>query len=219
MLLLNGLLDIIIEAFGDIILSHSNYPKAWGRFISSSRNEDNVMPKELSDFAQLSRWSARFRLAKSFEALDLGDHYFGSNTLGLYSAITRIFLVYSAFETYCRILGLNPRYESQVKVLQDSQLQKDVIKSIRELDPKNSFSGFLCEHLSGSDLKKMMSEFTSGQDVNISFLARCTRHIFAHGVLTANSPNLSAKRSDQVSQLISDFLLTSMDQDFENRVP
>ncbi len=67
--------------------------------------------------------------------------------------------------------------------------------------------------------KKMMSEFMNGQDVTISFLARCTRYIFAHGVLTANSPNLSAKRFDQVSQLLSDFLLTSMDQDFENRVP
>ncbi len=177
------------------------------------------MPKELSDFAHLSRWSARFRLAKSFKALDLGDHYSGSDTPDLYSAITRIFLVYSAFETYCRILGLNPKYESQVKVLQDSQLQKGVIKSIRELDPKNSFSGFLYEHLSGSELKNMMSEFMSGQDVNISFLARCTRHIFAHGVLTANAPNLSAKKFDQVSQLLSDFLLTSMDQDFENRVP
>lgn len=200
-------------------MSNSNYPKAWSRFISISRNEDNVMPKELSDFARLSRWSARFRLAKSFKALDLGDHYSGSDTPNLYSAITRIFLVYSAFETYCCILGLNPKYESKVKVLQDSQLQKDVIKSIRKLDPENSFSSFLCEHLSGSELKKMMSGFMSGEDVNVSFLARCTRHIFAHGVLTASSPNLSAKKFDQVSQLISDFLLTSMDQDFEARVP
>ena len=104
-------------------------------------------------------------------------------------------------------------------MLQDSQLQKDVIKSIRKLDPENSFSGFLCEHLSGSELRNMMRDFMSGQDVNVSFLARCTRHIFAHGVLTANSPNLSAKKFDQVSQLISDFLLTSMDQDFEARVP
>lgn len=200
-------------------MSNSNYPKAWARFISNSRNKDNKMPKELGNFAQLSRWSARFRLAKSFKALDLGDHYSGLDTPDLYSAITRIFLVYSAFETYCSIIGLNPKYESQVKVLQDSQLQKDVIKSIRELDPKNLFSSFLYEHLSGSNLKEMMSEFTSGQDVNISFLARCTRHIFAHGVLTANSPNLSAKRFNQISRLISDFLLACMEQDFENRVP
>lgn len=65
----------------------------------------------------------------------------------------------------------------------------------------------------------MMRQFIEGQDVNISFLARCTRHIFAHGVLTANSPNLSAKRFDQVSQVISDFLLDCMDQDFDKRVP
>lgn len=65
----------------------------------------------------------------------------------------------------------------------------------------------------------MMREFIDGQNVNISFLARCTRHVFAHGVLTANSAGLTAKRFDQVSQLISDFLLDCMDQDFDKRVP
>jgi hypothetical protein len=202
------------------ILSNSNYPKAWSRFASQNRNSDYVVPEELvSKFSQLARWSARFRLAKSFKLLDLGDHYSGSDTPQLYSAITRIFLVYSAFETYCRIIGLNPSRESQVKVLQDTQSQKTIINSIRELDPKNSFPSFLEEHLCGPDLKNMMREFIDGKDVNTSFLARCTRHVFAHGVLTANSPNLSAKRFDQVSQVISSFLLDCMDQDFDKRVP
>lgn len=201
-------------------MSNSNYPKAWSRFISQTRDANNVVPEELvTNFAQLARWSARFRLAKSFKALDLGDHYSGSDTPQLYSAITRIFLVYSAFETYCRIIGLNPSRESQVKALQDTQSLKTINKSIRDLDPKNGFSSFLEEHLCDSNLKKMMHEFIEGQEVNVSFLARCTRHVFAHGVLTANSPNLSAKRFDQVSQVISDFLLNCMDQDFDKRVP
>lgn len=106
-------------------MSNSNYPKAWSRFISQTRDLDNVVPEELvSKFAQLARWSARFRLAKSFKALDVGEHYSGSDTPQLYSAITRIFLVYSAFETYCRIIDLNPSQESQVKVLQDDQSKK-----------------------------------------------------------------------------------------------
>lgn len=201
-------------------MSNSNYPKAWSRFTSQTRDANNVVPEELvTNFAQLARWSARFRLAKSFKALDLGDHYSGSDTPQLYSAITRIFLVYSAFETYCRIIGLNPSRESQVKALQDTQSLKTINKSIRDLDPKNAFPSFLEEHLCDSNLKEMMHEFIEGQEVNVSFLARCTRHVFAHGVLTANSPNLSAKRFDQVSQVISDFLLNCMDQDFDKRVP
>ena len=88
-------------------MSNNNYPKAWSRFVVQTRESDNVVAEKLiSNFAQLARWSARFRLAKSFKALDLGDHYSGSDTPQLYSAITRIFFVYSAFETYCRIIGL-----------------------------------------------------------------------------------------------------------------
>lgn len=200
-------------------MSNSNYPKAWSRFISQSRESNNAVSEELvSNFAQLSRWSARFRLAKSFKGLDLGDHYSGSDTPQLYSAITRIFLVYSAFETYCRVVGLNPSRESEVQTLQDAQLQKIVIQAIRNLDPKNAFPSFLEQHLQGQELKKMMSEFVTGQDVNVSCLARCIRHVFAHGVLTANAPGLSAKRFDQMSQIISDFLLNCMDEDFDKRV-
>ena len=78
-------------------MSNNNYPKAWSRFVVQTRESDNVVAEKLiSNFAQLARWSARFRLAKSFKALDLGDHYSGSDTPQLYSAITRIFLVYSA---------------------------------------------------------------------------------------------------------------------------
>ncbi|MGA1409612.1 MAG: hypothetical protein ACO37W_07755 [Prochlorotrichaceae cyanobacterium] len=201
-------------------MSNSNYPKAWSRFTSQTRDANNVVPEELvTNFAQLARWSARFRLAKSFKALDLGDHYSGSDTPQLYSAITRIFLVYSAFETYCRIIGLNPSRESQVKALQDTQALKTINQSIRDLDPKNAFSSFLEKHLCDPNLKQMMHDFIEGQEVNISFLARCTRHVFAHGILTASSPNLSATRFDQVSQVISDFLLNCMDQDFDKRVP
>jgi hypothetical protein len=197
-----------------------NYPKAWPRFVSQIRASEAGVPEELAqNFAALARWSARFRLAKSFKGLDLGDHYAGSNTPQLYSAITRIFLVYSAFETYCRIMGWNPSQELQLQVLQDAYSQKNVIQAIRDLDPKNAFSSFLEAQLTHSNLKKMMREFQAGKDVNVSFLARCTRHIFAHGILTANSSRLSVKRFSQISQMISDFLLHCMDEDFNQRVP
>jgi hypothetical protein len=200
-------------------VSNSNSPKAWSRFIAQARKSDGVVPEELvGDFGQLARWSARFRLAKSFKALDLGDSYSGLDTPQLYSAITRIFLVYSAFETYCCIIGLDPRYEWEVKSLQDSQAQEKVIKAIRELDPENAVSKFLAQHLTGKHLKQMICDFKDGQEVNVSCLAKSIRHVFAHGILAATSTGLSPKRFNQVSQLISDFLLNCMDQDFDKRV-
>ena len=78
-------------------LTNQNYPKAWSRFITQTHEPENQLPTELADsFWKLARWSARFRLAKSFKALDLGDAYASSDTPQLYSAITRIFLVYSS---------------------------------------------------------------------------------------------------------------------------
>lgn len=201
-------------------MANSNSPKAWSRFISKTRESDNITREEIvGDFGQLARWSARFRLAKSFKTLDLGDAYSGSDTPQLYSAIARIFLVYSAFETYCRIIGKNPSRESEVKLLQDSQSQDQVIKTIRDLDPENALSKYLSQHLTGKHLRQMMCDFTAGQEVNVSCFARSIRHIFAHGILAANSTGLSPKRFNQVSQIISDFLLNCMDEDFDKRVP
>jgi hypothetical protein len=202
-------------------MANSNYPMAWPRFISQTRKlEDGTYKEVVGDFSQLAKWSARFRLAKSFKSLNLGDDYSGSDTPQLYSAITRIFLVYSAFETYCGIIGLHPSHESQVKSLQDSQIQGNILKTIREdLDPGYAIAKVLEEHLTGKNLKQSISDFVAGQDVNVSCLARSIRHVFAHGVLTANSTGISPKRFDQISQLISDFLLDCMDKDFNTRVP
>lgn len=201
-------------------MSDNNYPKAWPRFFSKNPESDDVLPEELvNNFAQLSRWSARFRLAKSFKGLDLGDTYSGLDTPQLYSAITRIFLVYSAFETYCHIIGLKPSKELQLKSIQESQSQKDVIKKIRELDPKNTIPNFLEEHLTSKDLKQMMCHFKAGNDINVSCFARSIRHVFAHGILSANSTGLSPKRFNQMSLMISNFLLDCMDEDFNRRVP
>jgi hypothetical protein len=145
----------------------------------------------------------------------------GSDTPQLYSAITRIFLVYSSFEIYCHIICLNPSQEVQVKPLQDALLQQETIKVIRDLDPQYAIARFLLQHLKGATLRQMMHDFIDNHEVeiNVSCLARSVRHVFAHGILTANAPGLSPKRFDHVSQIISDSLLNCMDKDFDERIP
>jgi hypothetical protein len=190
-------------------MSNSNYPKAWSRFTSQNRTSNNI--------DKYARWAARFRLAKSFKGLDLGDHYIDQDTPQLYSAIARIFLAYSAFEEYCSSIGIKTK-EEDVKVLEDEESQRATIQIIRELDPKNAFSGFLEKHLKSGN-QKMMQRFIDGQDVNISFLAKSTRHVFAHGILAAHSTNLSSECFEKISQLIANFLLDCMDQHFDKNVP
>jgi hypothetical protein len=97
-------------------------------------------------------------------------------------------------------------------------IHQSVLEEIRNLDPDYKLCQFLENHLSSRTVKEMMQGFIQGENVNVSFLAKSIRHVFAHGVLTANSGGLSAKRFDRISQKLSDFLLDCMDSDFADRI-
>ena len=205
-------------------MSNTNYPRSWKKFVERSRElKDNPAVSSLSsnNFSTLSQWSARFRFAKSFKGLDLGESYKTEDTPLGYAAIMRIFLVYSAFETYCNVLNCQAGDENQTKVisLQDNVLKGIALSEIRKADPDNKLFIFLASHLNENNtkiMKKFISEKTS--DINVSFLAKSIRHVFAHGVLTGNAGGLSAKKFEKISKLISHFLLECMDSDFESRV-
>ncbi len=200
-------------------MRNSSYPKAWARYVNQVRTAKATLPEVFfTNRKKLPRWSARFRLAKSFKAMDLGDEYAPSNTPRLYSSITRIFLVYSAFETYCGIFAQALGDEAKVKQMQDQRSQHLTIQRVRELDPEYDLPKFLMPHLNPK-LKRTMQGFMDGQAVSVSFLAKCIRHIFAHGILAAHSSGLSARKFEQISQVIADFLLDCMDEDFDQRVP
>ncbi len=196
----------------------TNSPKAWQRFTAQFPHKSSKT-SEVDNFGKLAKWSARFRLAKSFKALDLGDAYASSDTPLLYSAITRIFLVYSAFETYCSAVGLGLNNSIHMKALEENNLRDRTIQAIRNLDPENNLPRYLVDKIKSPGLINTLNSFIEGNDINVSYLARSIRHIFAHGVLSAHSVGLSSSNFDQISQLISEFLLDCMDEDFDRRVP
>ena len=207
-------------------MTNTNYPKAWSRFIVQSRalkdvvslEDDLQIKKFIDNFGSSSRWSARFRLAKSFQSLNVGDAYAGTDTPDMYSAIIRIFLVYSSFESYCKILNVPCGDEKQVAFLQDNLSQENILCEIRKSDPKYQLFEFLASHLRSGG-KSMMEEFIAGKNVNISFLAKAVRHVFSHGVLTSNPGNLPPKKINEISEKISEFLLDCMDDHFDRLVP
>ena len=203
-------------------MAGANYPRSWKIFVERRRelkNHPEVTPSSSKDFYILSQWSARFRFAKSFKGLDLGESYKTKDTPLSYASITRIFLVYSAFETYCKALGIQCGDESQVRFLQDNSLRETTLLEIRQADPDNKLFIFLASHLNRNNTK-IMNDLIEGKvsTINISFLAKSIRHVFAHGVLTGNAGGLSAKRLEKIAKLSSNFLLECMDNDFENRV-
>jgi hypothetical protein len=203
-------------------MTNTNYPRSWKKFIERSRDlkdSSQVIFLSSEQFSILSKWSARFRFAKSFEGLDLGEAYQTEDTPLSYASIMRIFLVYSSFETYCKALKCQCGDEDQVKSLQDNVFRETTLSEIKKLDPDNKLFKFLAKHLNSNNTR-IMNGFIGGEvsNINISFFAKSIRHVFAHGVLTGNAGGLSAKRFEKISKLISDFLLECMDSDFESRV-
>ena len=199
----------------------THYPRSWKKFIERSRElkQNPTVNLLTSNFPILSQWSARFRFAKSFKGLDLGEAYKTEDTPLGYASIMRIFLVYSAFETYCKALNCQCGNEDQVRFLQENSLREKTLLEIRKLDSGNKLLTFLASHLNRNN-SQIMNNFINGEvaSINISFLAKSIRHVFAHGVLTGNAGGLSAKRFEKISKLISEFLLECMDSDFESRV-
>ena len=199
----------------------THYPRSWKKFIERSRElKQNPTVNLLTlNFPILSQWSARFRFAKSFKGLDLGEAYKTEDTPLGYVSIMRVFLVYSAFETYCKALNCQCGNEDQVRFLQENSLREKTLSEIRKLDSGNKLLTFLASHLNRNN-SQIMNNFINGEvaSINISFLAKSIRHVFAHGVLTGNAGGLSAKRFEKISKLISEFLLECMDSDFESRV-
>jgi hypothetical protein len=190
-----------------LIMSIDNYPMSWEKFANMSVKGDEL-------FGKASKWSARFRLAKSFKSIDLGDDY-SLETVKLYSAITKIFLTYSAFEQYRKVYTIT---DEEISQLQERCSQQEKVQKIRALDPNNAFCEFLGKYLTANRHKQKMQKIIAEGNIDIIFFAMSARHVFAHGSFAAHSTRLSAKRFEEISQIISDFLLDCMDLDFTDRV-
>ena len=182
----------------------THYPRSWKKFMERSRElkQNTTVNLLTSNFPILSQWSARFRFAKSFKGLDLGEAYKTEDTPLGYVSIMRVFLVYSAFETYCKALNCQCGNEDQVRFLQENSLREKTLSEIRKLDSGNKLLTFLVSHLNRNN-SQIMNNFINGEvaSINISFLAKSIRHVFAHGVLTGNAGGLSAKRFEKLLSL------------------
>lgn len=197
------------------------YPRAWAGSEAKLKAKPSSAPQKIgyvgATFGDLSRWSARFRLAKSFKGIDTGDEYLTMDTPSHYGSIMRMFLVFSAFEHYARCLGIKSHDETRLKQMQDDAGQARVIADIRHYNPDYSFFVFVKNHLDEPRMIARMQGFIDGKETNVSFLGRSARHIFAHGHMSAGSGGVDDMTMDIISSSICNLLLETMDVDFEKR--
>lgn len=161
----------------------------------------------------ITRVNARFRVAKSFNGIELNE--FSEKVKNGYSALIKATLVYSAFESYVKLF-FEPNaticVNEEGKNLIGSLSSQKIIDDIRKIDKKKKFYDFIAKNCNKT-LKKILSK----NDNPIVFL-ESIRHIFAHGKLTPTANGALPNDVVKICNILSDFFLEIIEEDFEKRV-
>jgi len=160
----------------------------------------------------VNRFGARFRAAAKFEGVLLGGY--AQSTIAGYSALCRVLFVWSAFESFMSICGLEQR---TVGPLLDRHGALAVANDIRASDKGNAFYQFIQERVNAAHRTELQNYFNQ-DPCNVAYLASAIRHIFAHGSLTPNANQVEPATVVIVCNKLSDFLLRVMDREFGGRV-
>lgn len=165
------------------------------------------------DAGVLNRFSSRYRLARSFQGIQLNEY--SKDTADGYSAIFHVFLAYSAFEQLLDCCGiklnaLEPRLASYGVT--------GVEAKIRSVERFDAFFIAVHEHLDRENQRKQIEAFLAGSPFNLLYLPAGVRHIFAHGKLTPNSGSADPQSAVKISAILVEFLFTVMDGEFTSRL-
>jgi len=160
----------------------------------------------------VSRFAARFRVAKSFEGIALEGYT--NETVNGYNALLRVFLVWSAFERFMALIQETP--QTILPRLRAYAPARN-IQAIRKHDRSQLWLSFLTERVN-SKLRKQLEAIRSGTSNNITFFAAAARHIFAHGHLSAHANGADPRDVDAICGILFSFHMNVMDKEFDRVV-
>lgn len=160
------------------------------------------------------RFANRFRMAVRFRGISLED--FGDETEAGYSALTRVFLVWSVFERYSELAGDPPPYRQLLSLVPRIELAK-LADHIALADPEKRLFDFLYEQ-SLEQNRGFLDRYRDGDRRGVIFYAAAIRHIYVHGHLTAHPNKCPAESVASICDALSEFLLALMRDDFARRL-
>ena len=154
-----------------------------------------------------SRFVARYRIAKAAEInFDSGI----SGQIGnAYSAFTKLFLAYSAFEVFQKAFSLS---SDDINSLDNQYSGSNVVAGLKRLhDESPNFFPFIQSQLNSGPAKKNIDRFVTGNSVTALSLAKSFRHIFAHGMLTPSSDGSDSQITKRIGDVLYDHIMKIMD--------
>ena len=179
------------------------HPRSWNRYTSALAMGSSRVDQGLSRFA------ARYRLAKSFERLQLRG--FGADATEGYSSAMKVALAYSAQEALDAALGRKPGRTSINSADLATAFRKPGLVKLREVLGADLDSDKLTGRIS-----KVYSDITC---VDVMPIAAGIRHLVFHGDFTAYGTGAAqSKTSRAFLNALAAAVLDAADIDFERHL-
>jgi hypothetical protein len=161
--------------------------------------------------ATMNRFIARLNFATRFNGVDAS--VYTEKTLKGYSAIFHVYLAYSAFELLFVAIkkldaGIVPKVDPNTHVISDA-----TIASVFRSNKK--FLSLMQEELSSKALKVKITNFEAKDENNLLVFAQATRHLVAHGHLSATGAQATTLRSQQALHGLAKMLLDDARDSFK----
>ena len=171
------------------------------------------------DIGTINRLSARMGLAKSFQGIQL-DGYKEATVRG-YNALFRVFLTHSALECFCKVYGYSTKWKNMridIAPVIERHQSIEVLRLFRERDNRDKLYIFLQRHLTDEVLKKDLKDCKDGTFNNVAAVSAAIRHVFAHGVLTANANDMNPRAAHEIGTAVANFVFNVIDAEFSRTV-
>lgn len=188
------------------------YPTNWTLFDRKVSYVGSGQFGFAADTGDVNRFAARFRAAACFRGVTF-DGYTAATAAG-YSAFCRLLFTWSAFESFLHICSLDKR---TIGPTLDAHGALDAIARIRRSDAGDLFYRFIYDRVNAAH-RRELDNFLRDDPCNVGYLASAIRHIFVHGSLTPNANQVDPESVSTVCNILCDFLIDVMDQEFGSHV-
>lgn len=186
------------------------YPSKWQIFCWWHRaNGVENLPQHV-DFAELNRFAARYRLAKSFRGVAVEGY--ADATAEAYGAVMQAFLAYSALEQLHKATKTKPKQHLHDRW---GALATEPSAKLRRA---SNILLFLQEQMDSDTLRNRLQEFIDGQTNNSLYVASALRNAVAHGFMSVHPKGTSPRTAILFCEQISEMLMQIADEEFTTLV-
>lgn len=194
-----------------------NAPSSWKKFCQVTKNGSK--PDRFGFVApidSINRFAARFRVATSLKLVRFDK--ITSETSAGYTGLMKVALSYSTLEVYASLIEsdkqkLRPR---RVSIFERGR-NDSIFRLARKLSTERGILKTILQE-TNPVIQQKLRGFDPDSIDSLYYLSEGIRHIFFHGLLTANSAGSKPKFVHDLGCALSTKILDGIDADFTLRV-